>query len=125
MARITDSFANVASDVARNGDLLTVQMDRLRLIDNPDGRLGVNVCKRISASLTAAGLSHYPNPLPNYSNQSCRLFPAGSKIDMVLTALEDPHQDRVLRDFNAGGNSDAVALGKIRDIIKGLEDEEA
>jgi len=123
MPRNSDTFAAVASDVARNGDLLTVQMDRLRMIDNPDGRLGVNVCKRISASLTAVGLSHYPNPLPNYSNQSCRLFPAGSKIDMVLTALEDPRQDRVLRDFNADGNSDAIAIEKIREIIKGLEDE--
>jgi hypothetical protein len=122
------SLADVAASVDANGGIVTLPMWEVREAHGA-GRLGVNVCRAISAELDQLGLGYFPATLPANQTSYIRLWKKTSQVGKLMqAALGRKHRsdrrdegerwqecDSILRE--AYGKEANVILGKIIALI--------
>lgn len=115
----SQTYDQLAEEVAQSGDVLTLTMARLRDIHGA-GKLGVNVITNISAELSRRGLDHYPSTLLLNQHDKVRLFRRGTPVAEVIravTVVDDADGDEKLRDIASGSANDV--LRKVRELVCG------
>ena len=109
----------IKSEVEKNGDVLTITMDKLRDAYGA-GRLGGIVRQEISQKLAGIGLGHVPDSLPGDQAKAVRLFKYGTPVgDLIRSALTPGSEnDEKLRTQAVQGSSKyAEILDRIRDLV--------
>lgn len=114
------SFANLdklKDTVEQKDGILSLEMWKLRDAYGAE-RLGVNVRSNISKELMSRGLDHYPKPLPEYQEDSIRVFKQGTLVADLIKALEVPtlNGDKLLRKIADGGAQ--KTLDKISELLE-------
>ena len=111
-----DSFDELKKTVVANGNVLTVQMEKLRDAQGVR-RIGRYVVANIHNQLQNVGLGHFPEPLPLTSEASVRIYSLGTPIADLISALLVPGNanDDKLRSAAAG--QDATLIDQIRALV--------
>jgi len=118
-------WAALRAEVEAAGNLLTVDMGRLRDTAGYD-KLGSNVRAYIKSKLASVGLKFWSEPgsdgeLPNYQDELVRLYVAESAADLSYRAHMSPgaDNDQFLRQQLAGDESKAILM-RIRELLPPL-----
>lgn len=113
------SANEIKSTVEGNGNVWTTTMDTLRDAFGA-GRLGVNVCTQIAASLAGIGLGHVPRELPSYQHQPVRLYKRGTPVGDLIEKVLMPGQqnDEAIAELAGEQATDYGAIvQKIRELV--------
>lgn len=113
-----DDIDDLARTVEANGNVLTVPMWAVRDAYGAD-RLGRVVRENITKELAGAGLGSMPGGtrLPAYQDEVVRIFKLGSAVADLIDAARKPSESGDQRLREAGENTAAVQIEKIREIV--------
>lgn len=114
-----ESWDRIKARVEAGQGILTVNMIELRDAAGKE-KIGPHVKTEITRMIVGMGLGHLPQELPNYHNESVRLYkrgsPLGDLIEMVITPGES--NDLKLREqFKDGSVDHALIIEKIRELV--------
>lgn len=113
------SWAEIKEAVEKNGNVMTVTMEKLRDAHGA-AKLGVNVRAEITSTLAGMGLGHVPQALPSYQNEQVRVYkngtPVGDLINTVLTPGEQS-DSKLTAQFGTGGVDMSAIIEKIRELV--------
>ncbi len=113
------SWDEIKDDVVKNGDVLTVTMERLREAHGA-GKLGVHVCRQISNDLAGTGLGHIPKDLPSSQDEHVRLYKHGTPIgDLIATVLApgERNDKKLVESLGDQAPDYAAIVQSIRELV--------
>ena len=111
-----ETLEDLRKAVEDSDGILTVSMRDVRDAYGVK-KLGVHVRAGISKALRGQGLAHYPPELPEYQEESLRVYKQGTRVADLVNAVLTPSADtdEQLREW-VGGEADDV-LDKIRELV--------
>jgi hypothetical protein len=102
--------------VTEKGGVLTVSMATLRDIHGA-GKLGIWVREHIQEKLKGVGLGHYPPELPQYQENSVRLYRLGTPLADLIKAVLEPGETNDARLLKMTDSDASEVLKKIRELV--------
>ncbi|POR73592.1 hypothetical protein BKM30_26335 [Pseudomonas syringae pv. syringae] len=114
-----ESWDSIKARVEGSQGILTVNMIELRDAAGKE-KIGPHVKTEITRILVGMGLGHIPTELPNYQNESVRLYkrgsPLGDLIEMVITPSES-NDIKLKEQFKEESVDHALIIEKIRELV--------
>jgi hypothetical protein len=113
------SWNEIKNAVEKNGNVLTVTMEKLRDAHGA-AKLGVHVRREISSALAGMGLGHVPQELPSYQHELVRLYKNGTPVGELIATVLTPGQQndsKLIEQFGGGGVDYAGIVQKIRELV--------
>lgn len=96
---------------------MVVTMQVLRdLLDR--GRLGVHVCAKISESIQAQGLAHFPRELPLNQMDYVWIYDPDSRVGQIIEAVASPSPAARSVVRSLAGKKDSKILDQVRGLVQ-------
>src|SRR5689334_2753594 len=114
----TASLEALAREVAENGGVLSVTMERLR---NACGyeRVGPHVVDRMAEKLRLKGINHLPRMLPMDRTRLVRLYDSKTPAGALIKAVVRPGLSNDEKIVSLASSNAAETLRKISELLDG------
>jgi hypothetical protein len=113
----SNPFDELRDEVAANGGVLAVRMERLRNAAGKE-RLGRWVVEEIDAKLRSRGLNH-THLSENNAWAEVLIYTMGSEVERIVEAVHNPSADAANALRAATSDSSAGILRQVRALVEG------
>jgi hypothetical protein len=111
-----DGFDVLRDEVAANGEVLAVRMERLRNATGK-GRLGKWVVEEIDANLRRRGLNHTPLSESN-AWAEVLVYVMGGEVERIVDAVQNPSEHAAETLRTATNDTSSETLRQIRALVE-------